>query len=154
LNTIATNITTTLGVLGLASTPIIAAGATVPTEQNAFIGYLVLTGLNLAVSVSSIATGIVMRKAAGRPLELRQPVLTELKKDMATREDIAAQHRFTGHVRDELGKLLKEHADEDRQERRRIFAKLDTLGHAHATLENEASNLREAVRELNRKISL
>lgn len=152
MNSLAQHIATALGALGLIGTPIVAAG-TVPTEHNAFIGYIVLTGLTIAVSVSSIATGIVMRRAANRPVALQQPVITELKKEMATREEIAAQRRYTGHVRDALEKEIKEGRAEARDERRRMFAKLNAIAERLATMENEAANLREAVRETNRRIT-
>jgi hypothetical protein len=152
LNTLATNITTTLGALGLVGTPIIAAG-TVPTEHNAFIGYIVLTGLNLAVSVSSIATGIVMRRAANKPVELQQPVLTQLKKDMATADEIAAQRRYTGRVNDKFEAKINELRADNREEMRRVFSKLDALGAAQAGHSADIAALRDTLRDLCRRVS-
>lgn len=146
------NICTILGSLGLIGTPVIAAN-TVPTEHNAFIGYIVLTGLNLAVSISSIATGFAMRKAANKPIELQQPVITQLKKEMASTADVDAQRRFTGHVKEGFERKLEENRNEAREERRRIFVKLDIIAERLARLEAENAALKERVGEINKRIS-
>lgn len=145
-------LSTILGSLGLIGTPVIAA-STVPTEHNAFIGYIVLTGLNLAVSVSSIATGVVMRRAANKPVELQQPVITQLKKELASADDVATQRRYTSHVKEGFEKKLEENRAEAKDERRRIFAKLDNISERLAGLESDNASLKERLREINARIS-
>jgi polyhydroxyalkanoate synthesis regulator phasin len=134
-----------------AATGLLSLAALSAPSSDAASGWLLVCGLSVAGTLTTIAANWVIYRNRNKAVEISQPLMVEFRRDLATKDDIKTAKAFTGRVEAEHKKAEKEMRDHLSAECRRLYDKLDTVEKSTAEHTADIANLRESVRDLRRK---
>ena len=122
-------------------------------SSDAATGWWMVAGISAVGTVSTIVANYIIFRNRNAPVTLSNPVLVEMRRELATKADFEKVNKFTGFVQKKMEAGFEKNSQQLKEEVRRLYDKIDPIESGMASLNAEAKNLREDVRELRQRIT-